>query len=399
MLLLSTTILAEYPLLVVPAQLVCLGWALFRQCKETPFAEVGTAKAAFDRTDPDGWSRGDKLEALSLTTQVRRRCRPRLHYAVCKSTHNPHNPLVVDRLCHLLRCYALLGYYRPNCASVWSACNANVRPQIINVLLSAFCAVAKPAKESDLSLVVAMLALTCVLLPVAYGVQIVVGEWRTGRKLNRQAMGDVSTPRSPEQDPSPANQQEFDVADTSENRAVPGSTDELTFNPLTNGRQRWEPRTYTAGDIVDVETEDGTEYAATILGPSTSCDGREMRIKFADGIVDDWPVSDFRQLISGPATIESSGVEFRLQDDDSDDEEIATTVHVREGKSFWTCPVCTTIHEGATKAGFLSCEVCGAARYQQQQQQTVAHSKQQQSPQQQEAKCAAMLGPLEENDV
>ena len=71
-LLFVTTIFAEQWHLVIPAQLAALGWALKKQCAETPFAEVGFARKAFAEAHPDGlgWSRGDKLEALSLVAQI-----------------------------------------------------------------------------------------------------------------------------------------------------------------------------------------------------------------------------------------------------------------------------------------------------------------------------------------
>ena len=46
------------------------------------------------------------------------------------------------------------------------------------------------------------------------------------------------------------------------------------------------------GQTVDVDAEDGIERAI-ILGPSKSGDTDEMRIRFADGTVDDWPLEDF----------------------------------------------------------------------------------------------------------
>lgn len=51
---------------------------------------------------------------------------------------------------------------------------------------------------------------------------------------------------------------------------------------------------YKPGQKVDVESEDGWEYGATVIGPAKSGDSDELRIRFADGVVDDWPVADFR---------------------------------------------------------------------------------------------------------
>jgi hypothetical protein len=42
------------------------------------------------------------------------------------------------------------------------------------------------------------------------------------------------------------------------------------------------------GQVVDVETEDGIEKGAVILGLAQAGDAGQMRIKFPDGVVDDW---------------------------------------------------------------------------------------------------------------
>ena len=43
--------------------------------------------------------------------------------------------------------------------------------------------------------------------------------------------------------------------------------------------------TWSHGNVVDVDTEDGMEYAVTVIGPSESGDIQEMRVRFADGVV------------------------------------------------------------------------------------------------------------------
>lgn len=50
---------------------------------------------------------------------------------------------------------------------------------------------------------------------------------------------------------------------------------------------------WRAGMIVDVETEDGVEKGVEILGPAISGDPAELRVRFADGTIDDWLVDDF----------------------------------------------------------------------------------------------------------
>ena len=70
MLLFVTTVFAEYSYLVIPAQLITLGWALNKQRQEHPYAEVGSKKRHFEERTPDAWSRGDRIEASSLGSQI-----------------------------------------------------------------------------------------------------------------------------------------------------------------------------------------------------------------------------------------------------------------------------------------------------------------------------------------
>ena len=53
---------------------------------------------------------------------------------------------------------------------------------------------------------------------------------------------------------------------------------------------------WAVGDVVDVETEDGWERGVTILGPAGSGSAAEMSVQFADGVVDDWEISEFREI-------------------------------------------------------------------------------------------------------
>ena len=41
-------------------------------------------------------------------------------------------------------------------------------------------------------------------------------------------------------------------------------------------------RSWKVGDLVDVETEDGMEYGAVIIGPATSGDSAQLELRFAD---------------------------------------------------------------------------------------------------------------------
>lgn len=51
---------------------------------------------------------------------------------------------------------------------------------------------------------------------------------------------------------------------------------------------------WEAGTVVDIDTEDGWEYGATVTGPATSGNAAERQVRFADGTEDDWDTSDFR---------------------------------------------------------------------------------------------------------
>lgn len=50
---------------------------------------------------------------------------------------------------------------------------------------------------------------------------------------------------------------------------------------------------WRVGDIIDIDTEDGIEHSASILGPSACGDPNQMQVKFADGTTDDWDKEDF----------------------------------------------------------------------------------------------------------
>jgi hypothetical protein len=50
---------------------------------------------------------------------------------------------------------------------------------------------------------------------------------------------------------------------------------------------------WDVGDVVDIDAEDGIEYGAVIIGAGDAAD--ERRVRFADGVIDSWPVCDFSQ--------------------------------------------------------------------------------------------------------
>jgi hypothetical protein len=116
-LLVAATAFAQQWWIVIPLQLIILVWAMHVQFKLKPFLEVGFARRAYLQAYPedDGWSRGDRLELLSL----------------------------------------------------WG--------QIGNVLLSLLCAVVVVKGVLEIAVVVATLA--CLLAPAFYGVRILFQEY------------------------------------------------------------------------------------------------------------------------------------------------------------------------------------------------------------------------------
>jgi len=54
------------------------------------------------------------------------------------------------------------------------------------------------------------------------------------------------------------------------------------------GELGWE-----VGQVVSIDTEDGLENGVVILGPAESGSQTELRVKFADGTIDDWEIDDF----------------------------------------------------------------------------------------------------------
>ena len=86
----------------------------------------------------------------------------------------------------------------------------------------------------------------------------------------------------------------------------------------------WEP-----GTTVDIETEDGWERGATILGPAHSGNAAEMSISFADGVIDDWDIAEFHMALSDTLVmLVRSMVRQRLT---------SSSVHVVAGMQIWKC--------------------------------------------------------------
>ena len=63
---------------------------------------------------------------------------------------------------------------------------------------------------------------------------------------------------------------------------------------------------WQVSDKVDVESEDGFEYGLEILGPAASGSDEEMSVRFADGVVDDWEVAEFRPARPKPVSVEET---------------------------------------------------------------------------------------------
>ena len=55
-----------------------------------------------------------------------------------------------------------------------------------------------------------------------------------------------------------------------------------------------ETSAWKVGDVVDVDTDDGWELGAQIIGPAESGEEATFRIRFADGVTDEWSAEDFR---------------------------------------------------------------------------------------------------------
>jgi hypothetical protein len=155
-LLLATTLFAEENFLVVPAQLVTLAWALFKQCKELPFAEVGSKKVAFESDNPTGWSRGDVLETLSLVSQMG------INLLSLASGH-----FVVD-------------------TSDPGALVANVSDPVITQTNMSSTDTVPSASLSLSSIAIASAILGFMVMPALYGVHIQWTEWRVGCRNKRR---------------------------------------------------------------------------------------------------------------------------------------------------------------------------------------------------------------------
>jgi hypothetical protein len=89
--------------------------------------------------------------------------------------------------------------------------------------------------------------------------------------------------------------------------AAVGTTGEVSDRRSIS--RRWRP-----GDVVDVDAEDGMEFGAVVLGPAISGDVEEMSIKFADGVIDDWPIEEFCK----PAKISEASSSEQLSRYDSE---------------------------------------------------------------------------------
>lgn len=152
--LLVVALFSELPTVALLAQIVTLTWATWRQCREHPFAEVGSKKHSFERHNPTGWSRGDILEILSLLSQLGLNTLAFLHLDVPPDFHarngTIYNTSIVDT--------AVLS-------------NASTKLTI----------------SSELA---ALAVFLFTAIPVLYGARMVITEYLAGRKIKRR--GEVS---------------------------------------------------------------------------------------------------------------------------------------------------------------------------------------------------------------
>ena len=71
-----------------------------------------------------------------------------------------------------------------------------------------------------------------------------------------------------------------------------GQADSLKVRFLDRTEDDWEVADFTepkwqTGMLVDIDTDDGIEKGAKILGPPESNEKGELRVEFADGTLDD----------------------------------------------------------------------------------------------------------------
>lgn len=71
-------------------------------------------------------------------------------------------------------------------------------------------------------------------------------------------------------------------------------------------------RSWQSGDVINVESEDGWEVGATILGPAASGSAAEMSVRFVDGVVADWDVNFIESVDESQAQLEALEEERRL---------------------------------------------------------------------------------------
>eukprot|EP01047_Picozoa_sp_COSAG01_P033046 COSAG01_NODE_2415_length_7736_cov_42.301034_6_plen_1217_part_00 len=224
-LLLVTIILSEYSFLVAPAQLVTLGWAFYKQWKERPFAEVGSKKQTFEHETPNGWSRGDVLEALSLGSQIAINLIALTRFKGHEVVHAPElSAWTKTRARHCEN--QIFSYHTAtealdacwvdaDCLSVcddgegaepWITCksaNGKEWSSVPEPYMYTPPTWIEPEPEPEIlpedqandeaSIVIALATLMFVLLPAMYGIHIVLTEWRVGRRTKRQTQNDSST--------------------------------------------------------------------------------------------------------------------------------------------------------------------------------------------------------------
>ena len=101
-----------------------------------------------------------------------------------------------------------------------------------------------------------------------------------------------------------------------------GEADSLKVRFLDRTEDDWEVADFTepkwqTGMLVDIDTDDGIEKGAKILGPPESSEKGELRVEFADGTLDDWETSSFSVAGADQAASEPARQSFKAPNFDS----------------------------------------------------------------------------------
>lgn len=87
---------------------------------------------------------------------------------------------------------------------------------------------------------------------------------------------------------------------------------------------------WEVGQVIYIDTEDGFEEGATIIGPSTEGDETQMSVRFADGSVDNWDVEDFVTVTENAKMAEKQTKPPPSSESDPDLEHVSDTTESEE---------------------------------------------------------------------